>query len=64
MLVTFFEIKGSVHFEFIPQGQSNKLIMWKYRSGYVKLCAEGGFNIFPSIGFSIRTMLQLTRLFL
>jgi len=39
ILVTFFDIKGIAHFEFIPQGQTSKLIiMCKYLSGYVKLC--------------------------
>jgi hypothetical protein len=40
MLITFFDLKGIVHFEFIPQGQSAKLITWKYLSGYMKLCVE------------------------
>jgi hypothetical protein len=26
----FLQYQGYVHFEFIPQGQSTKLIMWKY----------------------------------
>jgi len=51
-----FGIKGTVHFELIPQGQSSKLIMWKYLSSYAKLCVENGL-----IGFSTMTTLQLTR---
>jgi hypothetical protein len=27
MLITFFDIKGVAHLQFIPQGQSTKLIM-------------------------------------
>jgi hypothetical protein len=60
MLVTFF-VKGIIHFEFIPQGQSTKLIVWKYWSGYTKLCVENGLNFGPVIGFSTMTMLQHTK---
>jgi hypothetical protein len=61
MLITFFNIKAVVHFEFIPQGQSTKLIMCKYWNGYMKMCIQKGLNFGPMIGFSIMTMLQLTR---
>jgi len=30
LLITFFNIYDTVNFELIPQGQSTKLIMWKY----------------------------------
>jgi hypothetical protein len=62
MLITFFDVKGILHFEFIPQGQTPnpKLIMWKYRSGYVKLCLEKGPNCGPVTEFSSITMLQPT----
>jgi hypothetical protein len=58
-LNTFFDIKGTVHFEFIPQGQSTKLIRRKYRSVYMKLCVKKGLNVGPTIGFLTVTLLQL-----
>jgi hypothetical protein len=54
-------MKGVVRFEFIPQGQTvNELIVWRYWSGYVKLCIEKGLNCGPTFEFSTMTMLQLT----
>jgi len=58
MLITFFVIKGTVHFEFIPQGQSTKL-MWKYWSSCMMLYVKKDMN-FILIGFFTMTMLQLT----
>jgi uncharacterized protein YktA (UPF0223 family) len=41
MLITFFNIKSIVHYDlFQKASQSTKHIVWKYRSGYVKLCVD------------------------
>jgi hypothetical protein len=60
MLITFFDIKGIVHFEFIPQGQ--RLTAWRYSSCYMKLCIEKRLNSGPIIRFPTMIMLQFTRL--
>jgi hypothetical protein len=36
MLLTFFYIRGIVHYEFVPNGQSTKFTIWKYWKGCVK----------------------------
>jgi len=62
MLVTFFNIKGIVHFEFIPQSQTVKqayyvkTLKWLHEAVCRKRSELG-----PVIGFSIMAMLQLTR---
>jgi hypothetical protein len=57
MLITFYKIKGIVHSEFIPQGQT---VHQAYHVEVMKLCVEG-MNFGPAIGFFIMTVLQLTR---
>jgi hypothetical protein len=42
VLITFFSIKGIVHFKFIPQGQI-------VNQAYVKLCIEKGQNFGPAL---------------
>jgi len=64
MLIIFSDNKCivcSLWIHSIPQGQSTKLIMWKYWSSYMKLCLEKGLNFGPTVGFSTMTVLQLTR---
>jgi hypothetical protein len=62
VFITFFDIKGIVHFEFILQGQTiNRIVMWKYWSSYLKLCVEKLLNCSQTVEFSIMTMFQLTR---
>jgi len=50
MFITFSDIKGTVHFEFIPQGQTVN------RAYYVE-----GLKFDQMTGFSTMTVLQLTR---
>jgi hypothetical protein len=61
MLITFFDIKGTVHLEVIPQGLSTKLIMRKQSRGYVKLWLEKGLNFVQMNGLSTMKILHLTR---
>jgi hypothetical protein len=58
MLITSFDIKGTVHFEFILQGQT---VDQSYYVEILKWCVEKGLNFGPITGFSTITMLQLTR---
>jgi hypothetical protein len=65
MLITFFDIKGIIHFEFIPQGQTvNRAYYMEILKRLLMLCIEKGLNFIVMIGSSIVTMLQLRRRFL
>jgi hypothetical protein len=57
ILITSFDIKGIVHFEFIPQGQT---INQAYYVAVLKRLHEAVHRKWP--GLSTMTMLQLTRL--
>jgi hypothetical protein len=58
MPINFFDIKGTVHFGFIPQSQT---VNQTYCAELMKLCIEKGLNFGPTIGFFTMTMIQLTR---
>jgi hypothetical protein len=62
MPITFFDIKGTGHLEFIPQGQT---LDQAYYLEILKRLREAvsikGLNFVPMTRFSTMTMLQLTR---
>jgi hypothetical protein len=65
----FFNIKSTVHFKFIQQGQTVNQAYYMetlklctaYYMETLKLCTETGLKFGPMIGFSTMTMLQLKR---
>jgi hypothetical protein len=59
MLITLFDVKGNVHFEFIPRGQAVNRAYY-LQSGHLKLCIGKSLNFDPTIGFSTMTKLQLS----
>ena len=63
MLICFFDIKGFVHFEFVPQGQTvNEQFCLKCSSDCVMLCEENAPNCGGQVsGFCITTMLPPTQ---
>jgi hypothetical protein len=62
MLITFFNNKGTVHFELIPQGQTvNQAYYMEILKVLCEAVSKKGLNFGPMIGFSTTTMLQLTR---
>jgi len=61
-LLNFFDIRGIVHYEFVPNGQSTKFTIWKYWKGYVKKLDGNNPNVLPTThGSCITTMHLLTR---
>ena len=63
MLLTFFDIRGIVHYEFVPTGQTvNQVTIWKYWKGCVKKLDGNDPNFLPTThGSCITTMHLLTR---
>jgi hypothetical protein len=62
MLITFFDVKGIIHFECVPQGQIfNQTYYVEVLKRCVKLFVEEGLNFGPTTGFSTMAILQPTR---
>jgi hypothetical protein len=58
MFITYFIIKDTARFEFIPQGQTvNK----DCRVEMLNLCIQKGLNFGPTIEFSTTTVLRLAK---
>jgi len=62
MLLTFSDIRGIVHYEFVPTGQSTRFTIWKYWKGCMKKLDGNDPNFLPTThGSCITTMHLLTR---
>jgi hypothetical protein len=62
ILITFFDVKGIVHFEFISEGQTVNQAYYMKKSMRLRECEHRKFlNLGSAIEFSTITMLQLTR---
>jgi hypothetical protein len=58
MLITFFDIKGTVHFEFTPQGQIvNQVYYVEILKWLQEAAHKRSLNFSPVIGFSTMTLL-------
>jgi len=62
MLLAFFYIRGIVHYEFVPTGQSTRFTIWKYWEGCVKKLDGNDPDFLPTThGSCITTMHLLTQ---